>query len=131
MISKSVFVVSGAKTDRQAMTESVSSQQQSQVLNTIEQEVFSLKTHYITYSKIQKGDIFDRVPTRATAEAKMKIQLTLFLLAILAAFAFAQAPQVPVVVSYPEDTPQSVLEDAMDAIRKAVGCDSASDMLCE
>lgn len=51
----------------------------------------------------------------------MKIQLTVWLLAILAALVLAQAPQVPVVVSYPEDTPQSVLEDAMDAIRKAVG----------
>ena len=63
-------------------------------------------------------------PTKTSAVPKMRIQLTLFLLAILAAFAFAQAQQVPVVVSYPEDTPQSVLEDAMDAIRKAVGCDS-------
>jgi len=51
----------------------------------------------------------------------MKLQLTLFLLAIVAAFALAQAPQVPVVVSYPEDTPQSVLEEAMDAIKKAGG----------
>lgn len=51
----------------------------------------------------------------------MRIQLTVWLLAILAALVLAQAPQVPVVVSYPEDTPQSVLEDAMDAIRKAVG----------
>lgn len=50
----------------------------------------------------------------------MKLAFTLLLPALLAAFAFAQAPQKPVIVSYPEDTPQSIIEEAMDAIRKAV-----------
>ena len=51
----------------------------------------------------------------------MKLGFTLFLMAIVAAFAFAQAPQIPVVVSYPAETPQSVIEEAMEAIKKAVG----------
>lgn len=51
----------------------------------------------------------------------MRLGFTLFLMAMVAAFAFAQAPQIPVVISYPEETPQSVIEEAMEAIRKAVG----------
>ena len=50
----------------------------------------------------------------------MKFGFALLLVAMLAVMAFAQAPQIPVVVSYPEETPQSVIEEAMEAIRKAV-----------
>ena len=50
----------------------------------------------------------------------MKFAFNLLLLALLAAFAAAVSPQKPVIVSYPEDTPQSVLDKAMDAIKKAV-----------
>lgn len=42
------------------------------------------------------------------------------LLALLAVLALAVAPQKQVIVSYPKDTPTSVVEEAMDAIRKAV-----------
>ena len=52
--------------------------------------------------------------------SKMRFAFNILLLAFLAAFASATAPQKPVIVSYPNDTPQSVLEKAMDAIRNAV-----------
>ena len=55
----------------------------------------------------------------------MKLTISLLLIALLAAFAAAAAPHKPVIVSYPNDTPQSVVEQAMEAIRKAV-CHSSS-----
>ena len=54
----------------------------------------------------------------------MKLLGLLLLPALLAGFAYAQAPQQAVIVSYPQDTPQSVLEEAMEAIKKAVSRDS-------
>ena len=50
----------------------------------------------------------------------MKLKLQTLLLLLLTAFAAAEAPQKPVIVSYPDDTPQSVLDQAMAAIKKAV-----------
>lgn len=50
----------------------------------------------------------------------MKLHLHILLLTALSALAGAVSPQKPVVVSYPADTPQSVLEQAMAAIKKAV-----------
>lgn len=50
----------------------------------------------------------------------MRFAFGIFLFALLAAFALAVAPQKPVIVSYPNDTPQSVIDQAMDAIKKAV-----------
>ncbi|KAF2471288.1 uncharacterized protein BDR25DRAFT_285781 [Lindgomyces ingoldianus] len=51
----------------------------------------------------------------------MRFALFSLLLALLAAFAMAVAPQKSVVISYPKDTPQSVVDQAMDAIREAGG----------
>lgn len=50
----------------------------------------------------------------------MKFPLLSLVLVLLAAFAFAAGPQKSVIVSYPENTPDSVLDKAKDAIRKAV-----------
>jgi len=50
----------------------------------------------------------------------MKFPLTLLLLALFAVLAFAAPPLKQVIISYPKDTPTSVLEDAMAAIREAV-----------
>ena len=50
----------------------------------------------------------------------MKFGFGILLIALLAAFVGAVAEQKPVVVSYPQDTPQSVLDKAMEAIKKAV-----------
>lgn len=50
----------------------------------------------------------------------MKFAFGILLLALFVAFASAVSPQKPVIVSYPDDTPQSVLDKAMEAIRKAV-----------
>lgn len=51
----------------------------------------------------------------------MKFTFTFILLAFLAVFAAAAHPQQqPVVVSYPKDTPQSVIDKAMAAIKQAV-----------
>jgi len=50
----------------------------------------------------------------------MKIAFGLLCTSLLAAVALAAAPQKPVIVSYPNDTPNSVLDEAKDAIRKAV-----------
>lgn len=49
----------------------------------------------------------------------MKIAFSLLFL-FWATLAIAVAPQRPVIVSYPNDTPNSVLEEAKDAIMKAV-----------
>ncbi|KAK3719638.1 hypothetical protein LTR37_004175 [Vermiconidia calcicola] len=52
----------------------------------------------------------------------MKFTFTFILLAFLAVFAAAAHPQQqPVVVSYPKDTPQSVIDKAMAAIKQAGG----------
>lgn len=48
------------------------------------------------------------------------MKLATFLLAPLAAFALAAAPQKPVIISYPDNTPDSVLDQAKDAIKEAV-----------
>jgi hypothetical protein len=51
----------------------------------------------------------------------MKFTLLTTLLALFAALVVGSTTeQKPVVVSYPKDTPQNVLDAAMDAIRKAV-----------
>lgn len=50
----------------------------------------------------------------------MKFPLLSLLLVILAAFAFAAGTQKSVIISYPESTPDSVLDQAKDAIRAAV-----------
>jgi len=50
----------------------------------------------------------------------MKIALSLVFAPLLAAVALASATQKPVIISYPKDTPTSVLDEAKDAIRKAV-----------
>ena len=59
----------------------------------------------------------------------MKLTLSFLFLALLAAFAAAVAPQQPVVVSYPADTPQSVLDQAMEAIKIAVWLASSINIL--
>lgn len=52
----------------------------------------------------------------------MKLFFFSFLLVCLFALtAVALAPQKAVIVTYPEDTPDSVLDQAKDAIRKAGG----------
>lgn len=51
----------------------------------------------------------------------MRILSSLFLLALMAVLALAAATdQKPVIVSYPKGTPNSVVEEAMEAVRKAV-----------
>lgn len=50
----------------------------------------------------------------------MKLYINIILFALLAALTGAVSPQKPVIVSYPEDTPQSVVDKAMESIRKAV-----------
>lgn len=53
----------------------------------------------------------------------MKLALNILLIACFALVALATAPHIaqkPVIISYPSDTPTSVLEEAKDAIKKAV-----------
>jgi hypothetical protein len=50
----------------------------------------------------------------------MKFQLLLSLLGLLAVTASGIATQKAVIVSYPNDTPDSVVNQAMDAVREAV-----------
>lgn len=50
----------------------------------------------------------------------MRFALFSFLLALLAASAMAVAPLKSVIISYPKETPQKVVDEAMDAIRNAV-----------
>lgn len=51
----------------------------------------------------------------------MKFVYNIFLLALMAVFALAATTsQRPVIVSYPKGTPDSIIEEAMEAVRKAV-----------
>ena len=49
----------------------------------------------------------------------MKLTLNVFLI-LFTTLAFSAEPQWPVIVSYPDDTPNAVLDEAKDAIRQAV-----------
>ncbi|ORY10565.1 hypothetical protein BCR34DRAFT_485403 [Clohesyomyces aquaticus] len=51
----------------------------------------------------------------------MRFALFSFLVALLAVCVMAVAPQKSVIISYPGNTPQSVVDKAMDAIREAGG----------
>ncbi|KAL6707044.1 hypothetical protein ACN47E_004796 [Coniothyrium glycines] len=51
----------------------------------------------------------------------MRFTILSLLLASLAAFAMAVAPQRSVIISWPNDTPDHIVEDAKEAIRKAKG----------
>ncbi|THX43460.1 hypothetical protein D6C84_04565 [Aureobasidium pullulans] len=51
----------------------------------------------------------------------MKFTIHLLLIALLVALAYAATEQKQVIVSYPKDTPYSVIEHAMDAIKEAGG----------
>lgn len=55
----------------------------------------------------------------------MKLQILLFLLSLLAVAASALATQKAVIVSYPNETPDSVVSQAMDAVREAVSLESS------
>lgn len=50
----------------------------------------------------------------------MKLTLSL-LLTLLLAFTWATSPQRSVIVSYPDDTPDSVLDEAKSAVKQAGG----------
>ena len=51
----------------------------------------------------------------------MKCNLSLLLVLLLAALCLCAQPQKQVIISYPHDTPSSVVEEAMAAIKEAVG----------
>ncbi|CAO2648480.1 Nn.00g077470.m01.CDS01 [Neocucurbitaria sp. VM-36] len=51
----------------------------------------------------------------------MRFALLSLTIALLAAFAMAVAPQRSVIISWPNETPDQVVEDAKEAIRKAKG----------
>ncbi|KAF2792153.1 hypothetical protein K505DRAFT_308170 [Melanomma pulvis-pyrius CBS 109.77] len=51
----------------------------------------------------------------------MRFAFFSFLLALVTASAMAVAPHKSVIISYPNDTPQSVVDDAMESIEKAGG----------
>ena len=55
----------------------------------------------------------------------MKLQLLLPLLGLLAVIVSGIATQKAVIVSYPNDTPDSVVNQAMDAVREAVSLEIA------
>lgn len=59
----------------------------------------------------------------------MKFYLHILFVVLLAAFAYAAAPQKQVVVSYPNDTPDSVVEQAKAAVREAVSHCSPFNLL--
>jgi len=57
---------------------------------------------------------------KSRTSVKMKTAIVTLLFALLAIAVLAKAPQKPVIVSYPNDTPDSVLTEAKDAVRAAV-----------
>ena len=50
----------------------------------------------------------------------MKFLLVTLILAVLAVISSAVTTQKAVIVSYPQDAPDSIMSEAMDAIREAV-----------
>ncbi|GAB7352937.1 hypothetical protein MBLNU459_g3518t1 [Dothideomycetes sp. NU459] len=50
----------------------------------------------------------------------MKFTLHILLIALLVALAYAAAPQKAVIISYPKDTPDSVVDKAKAAIKEAL-----------
>jgi len=50
----------------------------------------------------------------------MKFTLHLLLIALFVVFVCASAPQKQIIVSYPKNTPDHIVEEAMAEIRKAV-----------
>lgn len=59
----------------------------------------------------------------------MKLLLLLFVLSLLAVTAFAVTLQKAVIVSYPNDTPDSIVDQAMDTVREAVSNNLAMDAM--
>lgn len=59
----------------------------------------------------------------------MKLQLLFFVLGLLAIAVSAVTTQKAVIVSYPKDTPNSVVDQAMDAVRDAVSLMSGMILL--
>ncbi|KAI8943793.1 hypothetical protein NX059_001767 [Plenodomus lindquistii] len=51
----------------------------------------------------------------------MRFALFSLVIALLAAFAMAVAPHRSVIISWPKDTPDKIIEEAKEAIRKAKG----------
>ena len=51
----------------------------------------------------------------------MRFALLSLCIALLAAFAMAVAPQRSVIISWPNETPDQIVEDAKEAIKKAKG----------
>lgn len=51
----------------------------------------------------------------------MRYALFSIVVALLVAFAMAVAPQRSVIISWPNETPDQIVEDAKEAIRKAQG----------
>ncbi|KAK5137099.1 hypothetical protein LTR08_001108 [Meristemomyces frigidus] len=51
----------------------------------------------------------------------MKLPIAFLLLALFAVMGLTTTPLKQIIVSYPNDTPTSVLDEAKDAIRKAGG----------
>ena len=51
----------------------------------------------------------------------MKLYIFSLLLALLAITVSAIAPQKAIIITYPEHTPDSVVQDAMNAIKEAGG----------
>jgi hypothetical protein len=51
----------------------------------------------------------------------MRFALLSLVIALFATFAMAVAPQRAVIISWPNETPDHIVEDAKEAIRKAKG----------
>lgn len=50
----------------------------------------------------------------------MKLQIAFILIALFAVLSLAADSDRQVIVSYPKGTPQNIMDEAMDEIRKAV-----------
>lgn len=61
------------------------------------------------------------LPEKATKISNMKLSIIATLAAVLAIASGAVQPQKQVIVSYPENTPNSVIEAAMNEIKAAGG----------
>jgi hypothetical protein len=58
----------------------------------------------------------------------MRFAILTFLIALFATYAMAAAPQRSVIVSWPNDTPDEIVEQSKEAIRKAKGKSSVRRM---
>lgn len=78
-------------------------------------------SHNIAYTPQALEEIDKRPPLQPATHDIMRFALLSFVLALFVAITMAVAPLQPVIISFPKEAPDSLLESAKEAIKKAGG----------